>query len=181
MNRSRAAVVQWVEMSLRDRLEHGYGMRVERGVEGLLLLASFVAGDLRPAYVAFGLLALQAVVSPVLSPFALLYAAVDRRDRPARLGDVYYDATGSRGAAAISCMVMLTAFVLIHLGVPYAGQVLLGAPCASCLLAATVGFCAGCGYFVLGRDFIIRAAPEGAVDVDVELGDADQHQLPASP
>lgn len=179
MNRSRAAVVQWLTMSLRGRLQHGYGMRVERGVEGLLLLAAFVAGDLRPAYVAFGLLALQAVVSPALSPFALLYAALDRRDRPARLGDVYYDATGSRGAAAISCAVLGVAFLLIHLGVPYAGQVLLGAPCASCLLAATVGFCAGCGYFVLGRDFIIRAAPEGAVDV--ELGDADQHQLPASP
>jgi len=166
-------------MALRDRLEHGYGMRVERGVEGLLILASFVAGDLRPAYVAFGLLAVQAVVSPVLSPFALLYAAVDRRPRPARLGDVYYDATGSRGAAAMSCMVMAVAFTLIHFGVPYAGQLLLGAPCASCLLAATVGFCAGCGYFVLGRDFIIRAAPEGAVDV--QLGDADQHQLPAPP
>lgn len=181
MNRARGSGVQSATMSLRGRLEHGYGMRVERGVEGILLLASFVSGDLRPAYVAFGLLAVQAVVSPVLSPFALLYAAIDRRDRPARLGDVYYDATGSRGAAAISCLVMAAAFLLIHLGVPYAGQLLLGAPCASCLLAATVGFCAGCSYFVLGRDLVIRAAPEGAVDVDVELGDADQQQLPAPP
>lgn len=168
-------------MGLRGRLEHGYGMRVERGVEGALLLASFVTGALWPAYVAFGLLALQAVVSPILSPFALLYAAIDRRDRPARLSDVYYDATGSRGAAAISCLVIGAALGLIRLGVPYAGQLLLGAPCASCLLAATVGFCAGCGYFVLGRDYIVGAAPEGAIDVDVELGDADQHQLPASP
>lgn len=168
-------------MSVWGRLERGYGMRVERGVEGTLLLATFVTGELRTAYLAFGLLAVQAVVSPVLSPFALLYAAVDHRDRRARLGDVYYDATGSRGAAAISCAIMAVAFLLIHLGVPYAGQLLLGAPCASCLLAATVGFCAGCGYFVLGRDLVVRAAPEGAVDVDLELGDADQHQLPATP
>jgi hypothetical protein len=154
-------------------------MRVQRAAEGLLLVASFVAGDLRPAYVAFGLLAVQAVVSPVASPFALVYAALDRRIRPARLGDVYYDATGSRGAAAISCFVMAVAFLLIHLHVPLVGQLLLGAPCASCLLAATVGFCAGCGYFVLGRDLIVHAAPEGAIDVD--LGDPDQHQLPAAP
>ncbi len=166
-------------MAIGERLQHGYGMRVERGVEGALIAASFVLGDLRPAYVAFGLLALQAVVSSVLSPFALLYTLIDRRIRPAHLGDVYYDSVGSRGAAMISCLVMGTAFLLVHLGVPYVGQVLLGAPCASCLLAATVGFCAGCGWFVLGRDLIIRATPEGAVDV--QLGDADQHQLPAAP
>jgi hypothetical protein len=154
-------------------------MRLQRAVEGLLVVATFVSNDLRPAWAAFGLLAVQAVVSPVASPFALLYATLDRRARPARLGDVYYDPIGSRGAALISCATMGLAFALIHLGVPYAGQLLLGAPCASCLLAATVGFCAGCGWYVLGRDLVMGAAPEGAVDV--QLGDADQHQLPASP
>lgn len=165
-------------MGLRQRLQHGLGMRVERGVEGGLILASFAFGDLRPAYVAFGLLALQAVVSPFASPFALLYALLDRSERPARLGDVYYDATGTRGAAAISCLVMATAFALIHFGIPVVGQFLLGAPCASCLLAATVGFCAGCSYFVLGRDLIVHRTPEGAVDV--QLSDVDQQQVPAS-
>ena len=101
-------------MGLGQRLERGLGMRVERGIEGLLILAALVLGDLRPAYVAFALLAVQAVISPFASPFAVLYALVDRRDRPARLGDVYYDAAGTRGAAAISCVVMGAAFLLIR-------------------------------------------------------------------
>jgi len=154
-------------------------MRVERGVEGVLILAALALDDLRPAYVAFALLGVQAVVSPVASPFALLYALLDRADRPARLSDVYYDATGTRGAAAISALVMAIAFALIRFDVPVVGQLLLGAPCASCLLAATVGFCAGCGYFVLGRDLIVHRTPEGAVDV--QLSDVDQPQVSASP
>lgn len=165
-------------MGVRQRLEHGFGMRVERGVEGLLILAALAFDDLRPAYVAFALLALQAAVSPVASPFALLYVLVDRADRPPRLTDVYYDATGTRGAAAISCLVMAVAFVLIRYDVPVVGPLLLGAPCASCLLAATVGFCAGCGYFVLGRDLIVHRMPEGAIDV--QLSDVDQQQVSAS-
>lgn len=165
-------------MGLRERLERGFGMRVERGIEGGLILGTFASGDLRPAYVAFVLLALQAVVSPVASPFALLYALLDRRDRPARLADVYYDATGTRGASAISCVVMGVAFALIRYDVPVVGPLLLGAPCASCLLAATVGFCAGCGYFVMGRDLIVHRTPEGAVDV--QLSDVDQQQVSAS-
>jgi hypothetical protein len=165
-------------MGVRQRLERGFGMRVERGVQGVLILAALAFGDLRPAYVAFALLALQAVVSPMASPFALLYVLLDRADRPARLTDVYYDATGTRGAAAISCLVMALAFVLIRYEVPVVGPLLLGAPCASCLLAATVGFCAGCGYFVLGRDLIVHRTPEGAVDV--QLSDVDQQQVSAS-
>jgi len=166
-------------MGVRQRLEHGFGMRVERGAEGVLILASFAFDDLRPAYIAFALLGLQAVVTPVASPFALLYALLDRQHRPARLTDVYYDATGTRGAAAISCVVMAIAFALIRFDLPVVGQILLGAPCASCLLAATVGFCAGCGYFVLGRDLIVHRTPEGAVDV--QLSDVDQPQVSASP
>lgn len=166
-------------MGLARRLERGFGMRVERGIEGLLILAALVLGDLRPAYVAFALLAVQAVISPFASPFAVLYALVDRREAPARLGDVYYDAAGTRGAAAISCVVMAAAFLLIRYEVPIVGQLLLGAPCASCLLAATVGFCAGCGYFVIGRDLIVHRTPEGAVDV--QLSDVDQQQVSASP
>jgi hypothetical protein len=58
---------------------------------------------------------------------------------------------------------------------PILGRVLIGAPAASCILSATVGFCAGCGYYVLGRDALVRAGlvrgtPEGACDVDVEQG-----------
>lgn len=165
-------------MGLRQRLERGFGMRIERGIEGLLILAALTLGDLRPAYVAFALLAVQALISPFASPFAVLYALVDRRERAGRLGDLYFDSAGTRGAAAISCVVMGAAFLLIRYDVPIVGPLLLGAPCASCLLAATVGFCAGCGYFVLGRDLIVHRTPEGAVDV--QLSDVDQQQVSAS-
>jgi len=165
-------------MGLRRRLELGYGMRVERSVEGLLILAALVFDDLRPAYVAFSLVALQVFISPFASPFAVVYALLDRTERPHRLGDVYYDMAGTRGAAGISCVVMATAFLLIRYDVPIVGQLLLGAPCASCLLAATVGFCAGCSHYVLGRDLIVHRTPEGAADV--QLSDVDQQQLSAS-
>ena len=164
-------------MGLRRRLELGYGMRVERTVQGLLILATLVFDDLRPAYLTFSLLALQAV-SPMASPFALVYALWDRTERPPRLGDVYYDMAGTRGAATISCVVMAVAFLLIRHDVPIVGQLLLGAPCASCLLAATVGFCAGCSHYVLGRDLIIHRRPEGAADV--QLSDVDQQQVSTS-
>jgi hypothetical protein len=161
-----------------QRLERGYGMRIERAVQGVLILTALALDDLRPAYVAFALLAAQ-TVAPMVSPFALLYALLDRTERPARLGDVYYDLAGTRGAAAISCLAMAVAFVLIRYEVPVVGALLLGAPCASCLLAATVGFCAGCGYFVLGRDLIVQRTPEGAADV--QLSDVDQPQVSTSP
>ena len=158
---------------LRERLERGYGMRAERIVEGLLLAASFVFDDLRPAYAAFAMLALQ-VLSPLASPVALLWAAFDRRVQPDRLGNLYYDLAGARGAASISCIVLATAMTLIHwAGLPTLGRILIGAPAASALLAATVGFCAGCGHYVLGRELLVRAgllkgSPEGACDVDVD-------------
>ena len=141
--------------------------------EGLLLAGSFVFSDLRSAYVAFAMLALQ-VLSPLAVPVALAWAAFDRRLPPDRLGNLYYDAAGSRGACAISCVVLTTAFALIHwAGFPTLGHVLMGAPAASCILSATVGFCAGCGHYVVARDLLVRAgilrgSPEGACDVDIE-------------
>lgn len=161
---------------VREHLERGYGMRAQRLTEGVLILVAILLDDLRPAYVAFGLLAAQGVLTPLASPIALLWQLVERKLPPARLGDVYYDLSGSRGAALISSLVMAGAFALIHLaGVPIAGRILLAAPCASCILSATVGFCAGCGYYVLGRDLLVKAgvvsgAPGGATDVDVERG-----------
>src|SRR5690242_14778058 len=98
-----------------DLLERGYGMRAQRMTEGLLLTGSFVFDDLRPAYVAFAMLLLQ-VLSPHAAPVALCWSIFDRRLPPARLGNLYYDAGGSRGAAAISCMVLTTAFALIRWG-----------------------------------------------------------------
>ena len=162
-----------IRPSIRDLLERGYGMRAQRMTEGLLLAASFVFDDLRPAYVAFAMLVLQ-VLWPFAVPVALSWVLFDRRVPPDRLGNLYFDPAGSRGAAAISCIVLTTAFSLIHwTGLPGLGRVLIGAPAASCILSATVGFCAGCGYYVLGRDLLVRAGivrgnPEGACDVDVE-------------
>jgi hypothetical protein len=161
-------------IGLRERLERGYGMRAQRMTEGLLLTASLLFDDLRLAYVAFGLLALQAVASPLASPVALLWSSIDRRLPPDRLGNLYYDLAGSRGGAAASCLGLALAFALIHWGHwPLLGRVLIGPPAASCILSATVGFCAGCGQYALGRDALVRAglvrgAPKGACDVDVE-------------
>lgn len=159
-------------------------MRAQRLVEGGLLLATFVLGDVRPAYVALALLAMQAVISPLASPIALVWAIARPTVTTPRLGDLYYDRMGTRGAAAISSAVIAGALYLVHAGYTTAGQILLGAPCASCLLAATVGFCAGCGYYVLGRDLLVRAsvlrgAPEGTCDVD--LDHPDQHELRPAP
>jgi hypothetical protein len=159
--------------TLRERLERGYGMRVQRLTEGALLGTGILLGDARPAALAFAMLGLQALVSPVLSPVALAWALVDRRVQPDRLGNLYFDLGGARGAAAVSCLVCSCAFALIHFDWPRLGLFLLAAPCASCLLSATVGFCAGCGYYVLGRDAVsklrgLREAPGGAADVDLE-------------
>lgn len=159
--------------SVRDFLERGYGMRAQRMTEGLLLVGSFVFDDLRLAYVAFAMLVLQ-VLSPLAAPVALAWLIFDRGMPPDRLRNLYFDSAGGRGAATVSCLVLSTAFVLIHwAGLPMVGRVLVGAPAASCILAATVGFCAGCGHYVVGRDLLVRAGivrgtPEGACDVDVE-------------
>lgn len=160
-------------MTVRDRLERGYAMRAQRIVEGLLLASSFVFDDLRPAYAAFGLLVLE-VISPLASPVTLLWLAFDRRVPENRLGNLYYDAAGARGAAAISCVVLATAFALIRWSVlPTVGRIMIGAPAASCFLSATVGFCAGCGHYVIARDLLVRAGllsgtPEGACDVEID-------------
>ena len=130
--------------ALRERLERGYAMRAQRVVEGLFLTASFVFDDLRPAYAAFALLALE-VLSPLASPVTLLWLAFERRFPPDRLGNLYHDAAGARGAAAISCLVLTTAFALIHwTALP-----------------------------TLGRDLLVRAGvlrgtPEGACDVEID-------------
>ncbi len=159
--------------ALRERLERSYAMRAERMVEGLLLVATFVSHDLRPGYVAFALLAMQ-VISPIFAPIALAWQAFDRRMPADRLGNLYFDSGGARGAAAISCTVLLVAGALIRWSsVPLLGRILIAAPAASCILSATVGFCAGCGYYVLGRDLLVRVGalrgtPEGACDVDVD-------------
>jgi hypothetical protein len=140
--------------------------------EGLLLVSTFVFDDLRPAYGALAMFALQ-VLLPLAAPIALLWSAVWRRVPPNRLGNLYFDKNGIRGAAIISCLVVIIALALIRSSsVPALGRLLLAAPAASCLLGATVGFCAGCCHYVFGRELLVRAGllskVQGACDVDLD-------------
>jgi hypothetical protein len=156
----------------RDRLERGHGMRAQRIVEGLLLSATFFFDDLRPAYVAIALMAPQ-MLTPFAAPVALLWAASDRRPVPDRLGNLYFDQNGSRGAAIISCTLLAIVLVLIRWStVPLLGRILIAAPAASCILSGTVGFCAGCSFYVIGRDLMVRAGLlreiQGACDVEFD-------------
>ena len=159
--------------TLRDRFERGYGMRAQRIAEGALLIASIITGDLRPAYLAYAVLAVQ-MVSPYLAPIGLAWAVVEQRVPPDRLGNLYYDPAGSRGATIICCAALSVAFAMIRwMDLPRLGRLLLSLPAASCILAGTAGFCAGCGFYVLGRDLLVRAGllrgtPKGACDVDIE-------------
>ena len=97
--------------TMQDRLERGYGMRAQRVAEGLLLAATFLFDDLRPGYVAFAMLATQ-VIWPLACPVALLWALFDRRIPPDRLGNLYFDRSGVRGASFISCLALAAAFAL---------------------------------------------------------------------
>jgi hypothetical protein len=158
--------------TLRDRLERGFGMRAQRMIEGSLFAATFVSGDPRPAYLAFAMIALQ-VFFPFAAPIAVLWSTIDRRVPPDRLGNLYYDKNGNRGAALLSSLALTVAFVLIHWSsVPNLGRFLIAVPAASCILCATVGFCAGCGTYVAGRELLVRAGLvrriEGACDVDID-------------
>src|SRR5439155_26556513 len=82
---------------LDKRLQYGPGMRVQRLVEAAFLIATFFSGDIRLAYVTLGLTALQAL-SPRLVPVAVLVAAFVPPPREHRLGDLYFDFAGTRGA-----------------------------------------------------------------------------------
>jgi hypothetical protein len=156
---------------LRERLERGFGMRAQRFVEGALIAAAILVQDPRPAYVVLVLLAMQ-VVTPLASPVALVWQLFSRRLRPGRLGDVYFDLSANRVAAVMSSAEMIVAFLVLHAS--RLGWLLFVVPCASCILSATVGFCAGCSYYVFTRDLLVKrrfirgAIPEGASDVDLE-------------
>jgi hypothetical protein len=147
-------------------------MRFQRMSEGVLLLVGIATGDLIWVYAALVALVLQ-VISPWLVPVALLVAVVDRRLRPHALGDLYYDLAGSRGSCTISVMVFIISLGLIHGGAPVAGWILLALPAASLVLAPTVGFCAGCTFYVLFRDLLARVGlarrtVDGTRDFDIE-------------
>lgn len=136
-------------------MELGPGMRVQRAVEGLVLLAAILTLELRLAYIVFGLLAAQ-VVWPTAAPIAWLVRLFRPPPARHRIGDLYFDLGASRGSCLVSLLVHAAAFLLIAYGPSWLGWWLLAAPTASLLLSATVGFCAGCGIFVGSCDALRR-------------------------
>jgi len=164
--------------ALARRLETGPGMRVQRIVEAGFLLAAFLTGDVRWAYVTFASTVAQAV-SPWLVPIALAVAAVRRGPVRPRVSDIYYDMAGSRGACAISVVVQAAGLALIHIGPAPVGWLVLAIPAGSFILSPTVGFCAGCTLYVWLRELFTRlgwkkGAVNGIRDVDVDEIAADR-------
>jgi hypothetical protein len=141
-------------MDIDRELQFGPGMRVQRLVEAAFLIAALFAQDVRFAYVTFASTILQ-TISPRWVPVALVVARLMRFSGQHRVGDLYFDLGGSRGACAISVAVQAAALALIAVGYPIAGFVILTIPTASFLMAPTLGFCAGCWFYVLGRDWLV--------------------------
>lgn len=142
-------------MDTTRELQYGPGMRVQRLTEAAFLIVAIFTQDLRFAYVTF-LLTLLQVASPRWAPVAQLVARFARFGGRHRIGDMYFDLGGSRGACAISLAVQAACLALAAAGFPMAGFVLLTVPTASFLIAPTMGFCAGCWFYVLGRDWLAR-------------------------
>ena len=136
-------------------LQFGPGMRVQRLTEAGFMLAAIFTQDLRFAFVTFFLTVLQ-VMSPRWVPVARGVARLLRFDGKHRIGDLYFDLGGIRGACAISVAVQAAGMGLVWAGYPMAGFIVLTIPTASFLMAPTLGFCAGCWFYVLGRDWLVR-------------------------
>lgn len=142
-------------MDIDRELQFGPGMRVQRLAEAGFLLAAVFTQDVRFAYVTFVLTLLQAI-SPRWALVARGVAWVVRFSGQHRIGDLYFDLGGSRGACAISVVVQAIGLALAHAGFAAAGFIVLTVPTASFLIAPTLGFCAGCWFYVLGRDWLAR-------------------------
>lgn len=142
-------------MNTDRELQFGPGMRVQRLTEAAFLVAALFTQDLRFAYVTFALTVLQAL-SPRWTPVARVVARLVRFRGEHRIGDLYFDLDGSRGACAISVVVQASAIGLVWAGHPKIGFIALTVPAASVLMAPTLGFCAGCWFYVMGRDWLGR-------------------------
>jgi hypothetical protein len=143
-------------LSAVDReLRFGPGMRVQRLTEAAFLLVALFTKDVRFAYVTFVFTVLQAL-SPHWVPVARAVARLVRFRGQHRIGDLYFDLGGSRGACAISVVVQAVGIALVWAGHPMLGFIVLAVPTASFLMAPTLGFCAGCWFYVLGRDWLVR-------------------------
>lgn len=171
-------------MDIDRELRFGPGMRVQRLAEAGFLVAALFTQDVRLALVTFLLTLLQAL-SPRWVPVALVVARLLPFEGRHRIGDMYFDLRGSRGACAISVVVQALAIALVATGQPAAGFIVLAVPTASFLMGPTLGFCAGCWFYVLGRDWLVRHAwvrrNFDELD-DIPIGgqaQRDQHELRA--
>jgi hypothetical protein len=156
---------------LDRRLQYGPGMRVQRLVEASFLLAVFLTGDVRPAFVTLALTALQAL-SGRLVPVAALVAVVHPGPEEHSVSDIYFDLQGTRGACAISLVVQAAGMGLYASGHTIAGGIVLAIPLSSFVLSPTVGFCCGCAVYVGLRELLARFGlaarfSDGICDVDV--------------
>ena len=142
-------------MNTDRELQYGPGMRVQRLTEAAFLVAAIFSQDVRFAYVTFALTILQ-VLSPRWVPIARMVARLVRFRGEHRIGDLYFDLDGIRGACALSVVVQGIGLGLVLAGWPTAGFIVLAVPTASFLIAPTLGFCAGCWFYVLGRDWLAR-------------------------
>ncbi len=140
---------------LDRELQFGPGMRVQRLTEAAFMVAALFTQDVRFAYVTFAFSVLQAI-SPRWAPVARAVARLVHFRGEHRIGDLYFDLGGSRGACAISVFVQAAGIALVGAGHPTAGFIVLTIPTASFLMAPTMGFCAGCWFYVLGRDWLAR-------------------------
>jgi len=140
---------------LERAIQFGPGMRVQRLTEAAFLIAAIFAQDVRFAYVTFFFTALQ-VVSPRWVPVARAVARVVHFRGEHRIGDLYFDLGGIRGASAVSVAVQAAGILLVWAGHTMAGFMVLTLPTASFLMAPTLGFCCGCWFYVLGRDWLAR-------------------------
>jgi hypothetical protein len=159
-------------------------MRVQRLTEAAFLLTAIFAQDVRFAYVTLFLTVLQ-VLSSRWVPVARAVARVVQIRREYRIGDLYFDLGGIRGASAVSVVVQAVGIGLVWMGYTMSGFIVLTLPTASFLMAPTLGFCCGCWFYVLGRDWLaahgwLRRELDDIGDIAIARDDGpDQPQLPA--
>lgn len=166
-------------MNTDRELQYGPGMRVQRLAEAGFLVAAIFSQDVRLAYVTFVLTALQAI-SPRWVPIALVVARLVRFRGEHRISDLYFDLRGVRGACSLSVVVQLIGLGLVAAGYATAGFVVLTVPAASFLMAPTLGFCAGCWFYVLGRDWLaqhgwLQRGSDDFSDITID-GESPRHQ-----
>jgi hypothetical protein len=178
MNATHPAAAQFE--GLERELRFGPGMRAQRLVEAGLMITAIYTQDLRWVYVAFVLTLLQ-VLSPRWAPVARGVAWLVRFNGKHLIGDLYFDLGGVRGACAVAALAQAAGIALVWAGHATAGYLVLALPTASLLMAPTLGFCAGCWFYVLGRDVLarrgwLRRGHDDSGDIAIACNDGADNQ-----